>query len=167
MALGDERQKLAFRKGGGAVEKLRPHRDGHAREHEHMLAFGGGNKPLQGLLRRIQEQLLPEQVAAGIACDAKFGKDEKFDAFFRRLLHALFEFFCIISGIPGLQVGGKRPRPHESVFHTVGSSSPETVSTGLPLAAARIFISISLASSALSFKNWRIFSLPLAILLPS
>ena len=46
MALGDERQKLAFRKGGGAVEKLRPHRDGHAREHEHMLAFGGGNKPL-------------------------------------------------------------------------------------------------------------------------
>ena len=33
---------------------------------------------------------------------------------------------------------------------------------GAPFAAARIFSSISAASSGLSFKNWRIFSRPLA-----
>ena len=46
MALGDERQKFSLREGSGAVEELRPHRDGHARKHERMLAGRSGNELL-------------------------------------------------------------------------------------------------------------------------
>ena len=136
----------------GAVVQLPLAHDGQPHKDEHLLAGGRLCDLQQRFQAAVRERFLQKEIAAGVPAQGKFGKDQELRSPLRLRADDLADARGVISGIGDFQRGARRRRAQISVFHAF-SSAPATSSTGAPFAAARIFSSISLASSGLSFRN--------------
>ena len=117
MALGNEGEHFAAIQSGGAIIQDAVDFERHADKDEHPRPFRRGGDLPQRFRGTAQQYILPEQVAAGIAADAKLGKDEQFGALFLCLLYAGKNAVCIETGIRDADARRRRGDPHKSVLH--------------------------------------------------
>ena len=119
VALGDEGEHLSARHRRRAVVQHARKAHGNADEHEHALALGRRRDVGERRKAAVQKHVLPEQVAAGVAADAQFGKDEQFRARLFRFLDELNDIAAVIMHVRHADFRRGGGGFDKAVFHSV------------------------------------------------
>ena len=95
--LGNESQNLSTAERCGTVVELAVHAPGHAHKNERVTFLSLLCKGVEAALRGIEQGILPEEVLAGVARDAKLGEDYDLGsvcAGIAHLVNALLDIEC-------------------------------------------------------------------------
>ncbi len=114
IAFGHESQQGAPVHDGGAVVEPGLHGHGHARHEDEVEVRGPAQDFGQGLFGLLQQQRLPEEVAAGVARDREFGKDRQCGAAPAGLLGQGRDAQGVGPAVGHLHAGNGRGRPEEA-----------------------------------------------------
>ena len=135
VAFGNERKHFSAVDDGGAVVQYAVRLVRDADKNKDIAVLCALRDRFQSRDAPVEEYVLPEQIAAGVAADAKFGKDDKFRALLHRKRDLLHDLLRIELRVRHADVRRCRRNFYESVFHSSssvsGSSSASAFSSSL------------------------------------
>ena len=117
ICFGHHAQDLAATQDGACIVQFAAVSHGNPHEHEHIERFRNVRYAFQRPVRRVEQRLLKEQIAARIARQTQLGKGKQLHMLFRRLLNHVYDLRRVIFGIGDLDDGSRRRHAQKSVVH--------------------------------------------------
>ena len=133
MCFGDHAQDSSVEQGGGAVVQLAVHSQRQAGEDQHRQAARGVADRPQGFQRAVQQRLLQEEVAAGIAGQAQLRQDQDPDRLPGRGPDGPDGLFGVEGAVGHPHGGRRRGAFDKSMVHSIVTSSGSFGSPASPL----------------------------------
>ena len=114
---GTDLRYLLFQRGAVVQHAAEPQR--HADKDEHPYPFRCLRDPLQPFERAAEQNVLPEQITAGVAADAQFRKDEQLRARLLRLPDHADDRIRVVTHVRHADLRRGGGDFHKTVFHSL------------------------------------------------